>query len=97
MQVERQQDGTYKITVEYDSGFEGDTPIKWVFKEFTTGQFLKLDVNAVDFQKMTQIEQNATPIILMINGMMLEGPKIVDNTPYRITNYLKMELIDFLQ
>ena len=96
MKLEKQPDGTFKISVTYESPIEGETPINWVFKEFTIGQFLKLDVSTDEYKKLTQIAQNAVPVIMMLNAMRIEGPKLEDNTPYRILNFLKMELQDFL-
>lgn len=96
MEIEKQADGTCKITVIYQSPIKNEAPIKWVFKEFTVGQFLKLDVSKEEFQKLTNIGQTAVPVIMMINGMRLEGPEVTNSTPYRILNFLKMELNDFL-
>lgn len=96
-EMKKQDDGTYLIHIKYESGIEGEDPIRWTFKEFTIGQFLKLDVDATEYNKMTKIGQAALPLIMMLNGMLVEGPKLTDKTPYRILNYLKIMLNAFLQ
>jgi len=95
MKIIEKDDGIY-IEVIYESPIESEGKKEWLFKEFTTGGFLELDVSASDLKSDSVVAQHALPYIFMINAMMVEGEKIEKKTPQRIFSYLKRELADFL-
>jgi len=95
MKIIEKDDGIY-IEVIYESPVKSEGKKKWMFKEFTTGNFLKLEVTEKDLQGDGVVAKHAKPYIFMINAMMIKGDKIGNKTPQRIFSYLKRELTDFL-
>lgn len=95
MKIIEKEDGIY-IEVVYKSPIESEGTKKWMFKEFSTGSFLRLEVTEKDLQGDGVVAKHAKPYIFMINAMMIKGEKIKDKTPQRIFSHLKRELADFL-
>lgn len=66
------------------------------FRTFKVGEFKKVKSMPPTTDEEGTCAVTLNPAIYLINAMMVEGPKITDETDTFILNKLKQELQDFL-
>jgi len=95
LKIIEKEEGVF-LEVTYESPVQREGTIKWVFKELSMKDFMAIDISEKLIEGKTKIGQVTAPMMYMLNIMMVEGPKINDETPNRWYGFLKQEMADFL-